>query len=72
MPIVIERSGNKYAYSTNFSAAAHICRNFLLGRVAPVDLEALIVRFVSPIRPGRASPRHLTVKYPVSFPYRLP
>lgn len=72
MSVVIERSGNKYAYRANFSAAAHICRNFFLGRVAPTDLEALIARFVSPIRPGRASPRHPTVKYPVSFLYRLP
>lgn len=72
MSVVIERSGNKYAYRANFSAAAHICRNFFLGRVAPTDLEALIPRFVSPVRPGRASPRHPTVKYPVSFLYRLP
>lgn len=72
MSVVIERSGSKYAYRANFSAAAHICRSFFLGRVAPADLEALIARFVSPIRPGRASPRHLTVKYPVSCLYRLP
>ena len=72
MSVVIEQSGNKYAYRVNFSAATHICRNFFLGRIAPVDLEALIARFVSPVRPGRASPRHPTVKYPVSFLYRLP
>ncbi len=72
MSVVIERSGHKYAYTANFSAAVDICRNFFLGRGAPADLEALIARFVSPIRPGRASPRHLTVKYPVSFLYRLP
>ena len=67
---VIQKKDRKYAYQANFSAAVHICRQFLRGDVSPPRVEALISRFISPIRPGRSSPRKLNGKEPVSFFYR--
>lgn len=69
---VINRKNNrKYAYKANFSAAVHICRKFLMGNVSPPDLETLIAKYVSPVRPGRTFPRNLKPRSAVSFLYRI-
>ena len=70
-PVIIQKADCKYAYKANFSAAVHICRQFFLGNVSPPDVEALIRRHVSPIRPSRSRPRKMTVKHAVSFIYRV-
>ena len=70
-PVIIQKADCKYAYKANFSVAVHICRQFFLGNVSPPDVEALILRHVSPIRPGRSRPRKMTVKHAVSFIYRV-
>jgi len=70
-PVIIQKADCKYAYKAKFSAAVHICRQFFLGNVSPPDVEALIRRHVSPIRPGRSRPRRMTVKHAVSFIYRV-
>ena len=69
--VIIQKANCKYAYQANFSVAVHVCRQFFLGNVSPPDVEALIRRHVSPIRPGRSRPRKMTVKHPVSFTYRV-
>ena len=70
-PVIIQKADRKYAYKANFSVAVHVCRQFFLGNVSPPDVEALIRRHVSPIRPGRSRPRKMTVKHAVSFIYRV-
>ena len=70
-PVIIQKANCKYAYKANFSVAVHVCRQFFLGNVSPPDVEALIQRHVSPIRPGRSRPRKMTVKHAVSFIYRV-
>ena len=55
--VVIQKKRRKYVYQTNFTAAVHICRQFLRGAVAPPKVEALIQMQVVPIRPGRSTPR---------------
>ncbi len=70
-PIIIQKADTKYAYKANFSVAVHVCRQFFLGNVSPPDVEALIRRHTSPIRPGRSRPRRMTVKHAVSFIYRV-
>ena len=55
--VVIQNKRRKYAYQTNFTAAVHICRQFLRGAVTPPKVEALIKTQVVPIRPGRSTPR---------------
>ena len=70
-PVIIQKADCKYAYKANFSVAVHVCRQFFLGNVSPPDVEALICKYVSPIRPGRTRPRNMTAKYAVSFIYRV-
>lgn len=55
--VVIQNKRRKYVYQTNFTAAVHICRQFLRGAVSPPNVEALIKAQVTPIRPGRSTPR---------------
>ena len=70
-PVIIQKADCKYAYKANFSVAVHVCRQFLLGNVSPPNVEALIRKHVSPIRPGRSRPRKMTAKHAVSFIYRV-
>lgn len=69
--VIIQKQNRKYAYRANFSVAVHVCRQFFLGNVSPPNVEALIARHVSPIRPGRSRPRILSAKNAVSFIYRI-
>ena len=69
--VIIQKADTKYAYKANFSVAVHVCRQFFLGNVSPPDVEALICRHISPIRPGRCTPRQMTAKHAVSFLYRV-
>ena len=69
--VIIQKADCKYAYKANFSVAVHVCRQFFLGNVSPPDVEALIRKHVSPIRPGRSRPRKMTAKHAVSFIYRV-
>ena len=55
--VVIQKKSRKYVYQTNFTAAVHICRQFLRGSVAPPKVEELIEMHIIPIRPGRCAPR---------------
>lgn len=55
--VVIQNKRRKYVYQTNFTAAVHICRQFLRSAVSPPKVEALISSQVVPIRPGRSTPR---------------
>ena len=55
--VVIQNKSRKYVYQTNFTAAVHICRQFLRGSVAPPKVADLIKSQVVPIRPGRSTPR---------------
>ena len=65
--VIVQKQNRKHTYKANFSVAVHICRQFFLGNVSPPDVEALIARHVSPIRPGRSRPRNLSAKNAVSF-----
>ena len=69
--VIIQKSDTKYAYKANFSVAVHICRQLFLGNVSPPVVEAIILRYVSPIRPGRTRPRNASFKHAVSFTYRI-
>ena len=69
--VVIQQEQRKYAYKVNFSDAVHVCFEFFLGRVPPPNVEALLVQYISPIRPGRKDTRKQTQKPAVSFTYRV-
>lgn len=68
---ISQKKNRKYPYKANFSAAVHVCRQFLMGNVSPPDLETLIAKNVSPVRPGRNFPRNLKPRSAVSFLYRI-
>jgi hypothetical protein len=69
--VIIEKGNRKYDYKVNFSVAVHICREFLLKVIYPPDIESLIARYITPIRPGRSRPRDMKVKQAISFMYRV-
>lgn len=69
--VVIQQKDRKYAYKVNFSAAVHICRQFFLRDLPPPRVEALLAKHISPIRPGRSSPRKLKTRQPFGFLYRV-
>lgn len=70
-PVILRKADNKYAYKANFTVAVHVCRQFFLGNVSPPDVEAVICRNVSPVRPGRSNLRNLNAKRAISFTYRV-
>lgn len=69
--VVIQQKQKKYAYKVNFSDAVHICFEFFLRNVPPPIVEAMLMNYVSPIRPGRKDARKQTQKPAVSFTYRV-
>ena len=68
---VVQKKQRKYEYMINFSVAAHICRELFLKRIPPDYVEALISRYLTPVRPDRARPRKMSPKAPISFLYRV-
>lgn len=70
-PVVIQQANRKYPCKVNFSAAVHISLQFFLGKISPPRLEALLKKFISPIRSGRNFPRKLTRKASYSLLYRV-
>lgn len=69
--VIIQSKSRKYAYQANFSAAVHICRQFLQFHVAPSSLTNLIAKLISPIRPGRCAPRVMAKGFHIRFSYRI-
>ena len=69
--VVIRQAQKTHTYKVNFSDAVHICRQFFLGDVPPPILEAMLMRYISPIRPDRKDTRKLTQKPSVSFTFRV-
>lgn len=55
--VAIQKGKRKYSYKISFSDAVHICMQFFRGKVSPPTVEALLMRFISPIRPGRTDSR---------------
>ena len=69
--VVIRQGQRKHTYKVNFSDAVHICFEFFLGNFPPPNVEAMLKRYISPIRPGRKDTRKQTQKSAVSFTYRV-
>ena len=67
----IPDSKRKYPCKVKFSAAVHLCRQFILGNVSPPVLEALLLRQFSSLRTSRNFPRGPSLRKPVSFSYRI-
>ena len=69
--VIIAKKDRKYEYKVNFSVAVHICREFLRSKNIPPNIENLIARHITPVRPGRSRPREMKIKQAISFMYRI-
>lgn len=69
--VVIKQKYRKLTYKINFSASVHICRNFLLKNISPPEIEALISKFLVPIKKNIINPRKISTKMAVCFLYRV-
>lgn len=68
---VIQEGKRKYAYKVNFSDSVRVCFAFFRGILPPQNVEALLMRYLSPIRPSRSGTRKQTQKPSVCFTYRV-
>lgn len=71
--VIIQQKDTKHIYQANFTAAIRICRHFYKCRdnITPPDVEALIQKYILPVRNGRNGPRKVKTKPAVSFNYRI-
>lgn len=71
--VVIQQKERKYVYQVNFTMAIAIClRYFKCNKnIPPPNVEALIHRYILPIRPNRKDSRKVKPKSSVSFLYRV-
>lgn len=70
--IVIKQKKRKHNYKVNFSISIHICRNFLLKNISPLDVEARISSHILPVRIGVSNPRGApSANRTSSFLYRV-
>ena len=71
--VVINQKQQMHSYQVNYSKAMAICRHFfrLRNNDSPPDVEALIQKFILPIRPGRSGSRRIKFRTFVSFTYRV-
>lgn len=69
--VVIKKKQRKHTYKANFSVAAHMCRLFYREKTTSPDLEAIIAKNLTPIRPDRHQERNLTAKIYHGFLYRV-
>lgn len=69
--VAIRKGKRKYSYKVSFSDAVHICLQFFRSKASPPSVEALLMRSISPIRPGRTDSRKLSPKSAVTFTYRV-
>ena len=69
--VVIQHRDTQYEYQVNFTVAIHICRHFFRNNVLLPDVEALILKNILPVRPGRMDIRRIRNKTAVSFVYRV-
>lgn len=71
--VVIKKKQNRYGYQINFSKAIKICRHYFKSwkNAHLLDVEALIQKFILPVRQGRSNPRKVKYRTFVSFNYRV-
>ena len=73
LQVVIKQKSTKHTYQVNFTMAMQICKHFFkcLEHAYPPNVEALIQKYILPIREGRKDQRKLKSKTAISFNYRI-
>ena len=69
--VVIKQKQRKHLYKANFSVAAHMCRLFYQGNTTSPNLETIISKNLSPIRPERHYKRNVRTRTFRGFLYRV-
>jgi len=69
--VVIKQPKGKFPYQVNYTRAIQICRKFFMSFAHPPDIEALIRKYILPVRPSRSYPRKVKSRTFVSFLYRV-
>lgn len=71
MHVAQKRKKRKHIHQINFSRVIKECRHFLMcAPDDPPDVEAVIMQYMLPIRPGRSNPRKVKIREKASFLYR--
>lgn len=72
--VIEDKPENKHGYKVNFSAAVHVCRQFLRSSLSgcPIDVISLLARELIPVRDDRIFSRLQTAHFrrPAYFLYR--
>lgn len=70
--VIIRQKTTKHTYQVNYTMAIHICRYFFkIADIKPPNVEALIQKYILPVRTGRHDPRKVKAHGSVSFLYRV-
>ena len=69
--IIEQKSTNTHLYKVNFTMAVFVCLKYFRTKMKESPPEALIPKYIEPIRKGRSFPRHVRRKGVTSFSYRL-
>ncbi len=71
--VIITQKPRKHTYQVNFTMAIHICKQYFLKfkDADPPDVEALIQKYILPIREDRIYPRKVKTRSRISFLYRV-
>lgn len=72
-PLIPEEKTRKNPVQINYTQALKICRDFfrLAANAPPFEVEAVILKYVLPVREGRSSPRKTVSTVVNGFGYRL-
>lgn len=71
MHVASKQKKKKHTYQINFSRAIKECKHFFFSNVAdPPDVEAVIQKYMLPIRLGRSNPRKVKIREKSTFLYR--
>ena len=69
--VILKQKNTKYCYKINFSASVHICRQYIYDNISPPKIEALLQKYMIPIRPDRNYNRKINCKPAKGFTYRV-
>lgn len=71
MHVASKQKKGKHTYQINFSRAIKECKQFFVSNaVDPPDVEAVIQKYLLPIRLGRSNPRKVKIREKSTFLYR--
>jgi len=71
--VVVKQTDRKYIYQVNFTLAISVCLRYFKSKadIPAINLEALILMNILPMRKDRSDPRKVKHKSHVSFTYRV-